>query len=252
MNDGIYYPFDEERFKKYQADYLKLIAECEKAKAKVVLMTPAPFDPAPLKDKVLAKGAEKYSWMSPYAGYDDEVLTRYSEWLVTLQKKGYPVANAHTAVLKHLASMRKTEPAYRVSGDGIHPDANGHFVIFRELARALSLSDEGVSAAVDAAKGDSGSPDISSVKVGLRKLEFVWKPLLPLPRDPSWNRRLTEVEGAGPARLLLTVTGLPAGSHSLYEGDLLIGAASAEEWKKGVDVAVLPLLFNIEQTPSGS
>ena len=94
-----------------------------------------------------------------------------------------------------MAAMRKTDPAYRVSGDGIHPDANGHFVIFRELAKALALSDEGVAASIDAAKGESGSPAISSVKVGLRKLELVWKPLLPLPHDPGWNRRLIEVEG---------------------------------------------------------
>src|SRR5690349_5649624 len=28
MNDGIYYPFEEERFRKYQEGYRKLIAEC--------------------------------------------------------------------------------------------------------------------------------------------------------------------------------------------------------------------------------
>ncbi|HEY2911579.1 MAG TPA: lipolytic enzyme, partial [Gemmataceae bacterium] len=31
MNDGIYYPFDEERFRKYQDGFRKLIADCEKA-----------------------------------------------------------------------------------------------------------------------------------------------------------------------------------------------------------------------------
>src|SRR5581483_11418041 len=44
MNDGIYYPFAEERFRKYQEGMRRLIACCEKAGAKVMLMTPAPFD----------------------------------------------------------------------------------------------------------------------------------------------------------------------------------------------------------------
>jgi lysophospholipase L1-like esterase len=236
MNDGIYYPFDEGRFQKYQDGYRILISACEKAGAKVVLMTPAPFDPAPLKDKVLPKDAEKYSWMKPYSGYDTEVLARYSEWLVGLRGKGYLVADAHTAVVQHLTRMRKVEPAYRVSGDGIHPDANGHFVIFREIAKVFSLSEDGVRASVDAAKGDSGDPAVSAIKVGLNKLEFTWKPLLPLPRDAGWHRRMSETDGLGPARLRLAFSGLPAGKHSLLEGDRVVGTATAEEWKKGVDV----------------
>ena len=116
MNDGIYYPFDAERFAKYQAGYRKLIADCEKAGAKVVLMTPSPFDPKPLKDKVLAKGAEKYSWLKPYADYDDDVLKRYSEWLVTYRDKGYLVVDAHTAMRAHLDRMRKIRPRLRRLG----------------------------------------------------------------------------------------------------------------------------------------
>ena len=65
MNDGIYYPFDNEPFHKYQEGFRRLIAACEKAGAKVVLMTPAPFDPQPVKDKVLAKGARNIAGSSP-------------------------------------------------------------------------------------------------------------------------------------------------------------------------------------------
>src|SRR4051812_6918124 len=84
MNDGIYYPFGEERLKKYQEGTQRLIDRVTKAGAKVVLMTPAPFDPQPVKAKLLPASAEKFSWLRPYEGYDD-VLGRYSEWLVTLR-----------------------------------------------------------------------------------------------------------------------------------------------------------------------
>src|SRR5437016_12891499 len=48
MNDGIYSPFDEGRFKKYQEGLTKLIAKVEKAGATAMLMTSPPFDAAPL------------------------------------------------------------------------------------------------------------------------------------------------------------------------------------------------------------
>jgi lysophospholipase L1-like esterase len=241
MNDGIYYPFDDGRFRRYQDGYRKLIAECEKAGAKVVLMTPAPFDPAPLQGKVLPKGAEKYGWLQPYEEYD-EVLTRYSDWLLTFREKGYVVADAHTAVLGHLARMRKAEPAYRVSGDGIHPSANGHFVIYKELVRALGLPGRGTTAEVDAAAGKSATPGVTGLAVRPGRLELTWSTRAPFPRDPAWHRRLADVENvaAGAGQFRLAVTGLPVGRHALYEGDRLIGAATADEWKSGVDLGRWP------------
>jgi hypothetical protein len=244
MNDGIYYPFDAGRFEKYQGGYRTLIAACERAGAKVILMTPAPFDPKPIADKVQGTGAEKYSWLRPYSGYDDEVIARYAAWLVTLRDKGYAVADAHTAVRAHLAKMRKAEPDYAISGDGIHPDTNGHFVVFRELVRAFELPTDGPNAALDAARGESASPGVAGVKVGIGKLDFTWTARLPFPRDPAWNRQLSDVEGvaAGLGQFRLTVTNLPAGDHSLYEGDKLIGTATAAEWKAGVDLGRWPAL----------
>jgi lysophospholipase L1-like esterase len=237
MNDGIYYPFDEERFKKYQDGYRKLIADCEKAGAKVILMTPSPFDAKPLRDKVLPRGAEKYSWLKPYSSYDDEVLMRYAEWLASLREKGYLVVDAHKAVRAHLAAMRKADPDYVVSADGIHPDANGHFIIFRELAETLRVSPKGIEARVDAAAGKSDTPEISRIKVSLGRLEFDWKVPLSFPRDPAWHHRMVSTErvDAGIAQQRLSVAGLPAGDHSIYEGDTLLGAHTADEWKAGVD-----------------
>jgi lysophospholipase L1-like esterase len=241
MNDGIYYPFDEGRFRKYQDGYRRLIADCEKAGAKVVLLTPAPFDPTPLRGKTQPAGADKYSWLRPFDGYDD-VLAGYSGWLTGFRGRNYAVADAHTALRGHIARMRKADSGYRVSADGIHPDANGHFIIFRELAAALGMATDGPAAAIDAAAGESKSPGVSGVKVTPGRLEFTWETRLPFPRDPAWHRRLADVEGlaAGPTRFRLTVAGLPPGRHTLYEGDRLVGMAAADEWKAGVDLGRWP------------
>ncbi|MDP6446091.1 MAG: SGNH/GDSL hydrolase family protein, partial [Pirellulaceae bacterium] len=45
MNDGIYYPFAAERFEAYQNGINKLIAKVNASGAKLILMTPPPFDP---------------------------------------------------------------------------------------------------------------------------------------------------------------------------------------------------------------
>lgn len=250
MNDGIYYPFDEDHFRKYQDGYRKLIADCEKAGAKVVLMTPAPFDPKPLKDKVQAKGVEKYSWLKPYVDYDSDVLKRYSEWLVSFRDKGYLVADAHSATLAHLERMRKIDPAYSVSLDGIHPDGSGHYIIFRELATTLDVPTDGFEAGIDAAAGKSSSLRIGNVKVGIGKLEFTWNVPATFPRDSAWHHRLSEVESiaGGVGRFQLAVIGLPNGKHSLYEGEKLVGSATAEEWKKGVDLSKWPELSTNKRT----
>jgi len=183
MNDGIYSPFDAGRFEKYQQGILQLIEKIEKAGAKAIVMTPAPFDPKPLKDKVIPKNAEKHSYLRPYEKYDDEVLTRYSEWLVTLREKKYIVVDAHAALLKHLEAMRKTDANYRVSGDGIHPDSNGHLVIFLELLEALhgpALVHE-----------EAGSHDAGKE---FKFADFVFSSPLPLPVDPGWKKGVLVLE----------------------------------------------------------
>ena len=134
MNNGIYYPFSEDRFKKYQEGMLDVINHVSKTGAKVVVVTPPPFDPQPVRDKLLPKTADKFSWVHPYEGYDD-VLKRYSDWLLTLRNKGVMVVDAHEAVSRHLAEMRKTDPKYHLSGNGVHVDGAGHWLIAQATLR---------------------------------------------------------------------------------------------------------------------
>ena len=228
MNDGIYSPFDEERFKKYQQGIFTFIAACEKAGAKVVLMTPAPFDAKPLKEKVLAKGAPKYSWLRPYEKYDEEVLTKYSEWLLTLREKGYPVADPHSAILKHLETMRKDEPNYRVSGDGIHPFRNGHFLIFRELLKALEIP----------VKTDAQRP-----KINMEKNTLGLTTHLPMPLDPTWHKNFVQVEKVidtvGDDVLFLGGISKKK-SLSVLEGDKTLFTRTEAEWISGVSLRANP------------
>jgi lysophospholipase L1-like esterase len=194
MNDGIYYPFSDDRFSKYQDGIRKLVRKVEQTGARSILMTPAPFDAGALKDKVQPKEAAKFSWLRPYQRYDEDVLTRYSDWLVSLRDKQYLVVDAHAAVLKHLAAMRKNNPAYRVSGDGIHPNANGHMVIALELLKELQAPEAVVDIAIDVNKKPPGP---SWLKIGMPQpnvLSFSLPVPRPMPADPAWSVDAKELE----------------------------------------------------------
>ena len=242
MNDGIYSPFNGERFKKYQLEMTKLIAKVEKAGAKAMLMSPAPFDAKPLKGKVLALGAENFSWLRPYERYDEDVLTRYSEWLLTWRDRKYTVIDAHSALLKHLETMRKEDAAYCISSDGIHPSANGHLVIALEILKEWKAPTAVKDIVIDTSKGEAKQSDVKISVVRRNLVAFSFSLPLPMPADPAWTPRAREVEkfNARINRYSLKVQG-PDGLLAIGVGKAGAGGKPvpirADELAKGIDLA---------------
>jgi len=239
MNDGIYYPFDEGRFAAYRRGIETFREKVEGAGAALVLITPPPFDAVPVADKVLPADAGQWSWMRPFSGYDG-VLGRYSGWLLTLRGDGLRVADAHTAIDRHLAAVRATDPAYRVAGDGVHVDADGHALIALELLRAWDAPEE-----ADAAEIDAGAPRATRGRIeGLaregRGLKFQWTSRLPLPPSP---RRI----GDPVNRYRLKVVGLPAGTYRLSEGDHALGEVDRDRLAEGLDLLAFPELSTVRR-----
>jgi hypothetical protein len=109
--------------------------------ATIIHVTPPVFDPQPILAKVLPAGRADYP--QPYAGYND-VLDRYSVWLLAQRAQGWDVVDAHGLMNASLARLRKADPAFSFSKDGVHPDALGHAVIARAILTAWGLRpDEG-------------------------------------------------------------------------------------------------------------
>ena len=243
MNDGIYYPFSEERFRKYQDGMRRLIERVTASGAEVVLMTTPPFDPQPVRDKLLPRSAERFSWLHPYEGYDD-VLARYSEWLLTLRDQGFLVADAHGAVNRYLAAARRTDPKYLLAGDGIHPNETGHWLMAQELLRAWHAPAEVDAAEVDVPARKVRHGDVTSLAVEAGELRFTWRTRLPLPADARWDPRLAEREQIAERfnRQRLKVTGLDRERYELWEGDRRVGRATREELAAGLDVTRFPEL----------
>jgi lysophospholipase L1-like esterase len=136
MNDGIYYPFSEERFEAYKKGIAEIIRKVDKSGAKLILMTPPAFDPLPLKKagKLRPLGAEKYAWFAIYEGYDD-VLKKYSDWLLTQRDKAF-VIDLHTPVTKYVEAKRKKDPDFTMSPDGVHVNNEGHVVLAKAILTA--------------------------------------------------------------------------------------------------------------------
>lgn len=141
MNDGIYYPFSEERFLKYQAGINGLIEKVHAANAKLILITPPPFDPTPLKgtDKLLPAGRDQYAYFAIYEDYDD-VMTRYAQWIMSQKDRVESVIDAHTALLDFATEKRKTDTKYALAGDGVHFNAEGHMILSEVILRAWGVS----------------------------------------------------------------------------------------------------------------
>lgn len=129
-NCGMYYPFSEERFAKYQEGIRFLRSRAEAVGAKVLHLTPPVFDPVPIKANTLPDGRDEYR--QPFEGYD-EVLGRYSEWLLSQRDRGWDVVDVHGPTAGDLARGRRRDPKYRLADDGVHINATGHWIIARQI-----------------------------------------------------------------------------------------------------------------------
>lgn len=141
MNDGIYYPLAEDRFAAYRKGVDKLIEVVHDAGAKLVLMTPPPFDPLPLakQEKLLPSDAPEYSWMQVYEGYDD-VMKEYASWIMQQSDRVEMVIDLYTPVTDYMQSQRATNPNFVMSSDGVHVDAEGHRVIGEAITIAWGIA----------------------------------------------------------------------------------------------------------------
>jgi len=141
MNDGIYYPFDKQRFAAYQDGIGKLMSAVKATGAKLVLMTPPPFDPLPLrkKKKLRPAGAEKYAWFAIYENYDD-VLDRYAQWIRQQADRVDVLVDLRTPVLQYVARRRRDDPEFSMSPDGVHLNREGHRVLADAILKAWGYS----------------------------------------------------------------------------------------------------------------
>lgn len=119
INCGIYEPFDENRFERFQQGIGHLKRQVEAAGATLVLITPPFFDDQ--------RARKSFSY--------NAVLDSYTEWLLAQREKGWLVVDLHGPMTSEVAKRRKTDPDFTFQPDAVHPNAEGHWFITGQLIR---------------------------------------------------------------------------------------------------------------------
>lgn len=122
MNDGIYLPFDNNRFQKFKDGIEWLHKTVVKTGARLIHLTPPDYDEV--------RGKRN--------GYST-VLDIYADWLLKQKKSaGWEVIDIHYPMKKYLKAHRKVDAAFGLNGfalaeDGIHPGETGHWMMARQI-----------------------------------------------------------------------------------------------------------------------
>ena len=136
MNDGIYLPFDKERFQKFKEGVTWMHDMVVKLGAKIIHVTPPVYDE-------LKGGSIGYA----------NTLDRYSDWIIQQKKiNKWEVADLHYSMKAFLDAHRKVDSIYHLSGfayadDGVHPNETGHWVMAKSIL--LYLGEKEVSLVPD-------------------------------------------------------------------------------------------------------
>jgi len=139
MNDGIYQPFNEDRFQKFKDAILSLREHVQASGARIIHVTPPTFDEV--------KGG--------HTGYND-TLDRYSDWLLARCVSGWGVVDLHGPMSRYLAEHRRRDPNFFLARDGVHCDDIGHWIFAKQILLHLGAKD--VADAGDARAMLAGHP----------------------------------------------------------------------------------------------
>lgn len=122
INDGIYQPLNDTRFKAYRDGLTCVRADCLKAGAKVVVLTPPPY------------GVDRPADAAAY----DQVMATYSLWLVQQRRYNWQVIDVRTQVLAACAAAKKSDPKFVFARDSIHPGDEGHLMLAQATWEGLA------------------------------------------------------------------------------------------------------------------
>ena len=236
MNDGIYQSLNEPVFAQYRDGLQRLIGRTrDETKARLVLLTPPPFDPTPFRKKPATTPPD---YRRPADDYD-LTLARFTEWLLTFRKERIPVIDLHTPINRHLAARRENDPAFILAGDGVHLDATGHWLMAQEILLAWNAPALVAEAEVDAQSGAASGENVSGVKLlpdgGLR---FLWKTPLPLPLDPKCDARSLALANVTEQlnRYRLTVKNAASNEYHLEVNTEPVATVTRAELAAGLDL----------------
>ncbi len=137
INDGIYAPFSDENFAAYRDGMSRAVEQLHAAGAKVILLSPMPFDAPSVGGKLLPAGGGDYGFKTPFAGYND-VMLRYAGWVRDYGGPAELKVDITTPVTDAIAARRAADPGFD-TGDGVHPNPEGSHLIAKVLLESFGV-----------------------------------------------------------------------------------------------------------------
>lgn len=207
----------------------------DEAKARLVILTPPPFDP--YRRRVADPNAIAFGYKFPAVDYDN-TLEQYGRWLLTLRDKGIVVADVHTTMNEHLRRRRAGKVSFALQDDGVHPGPTGHWLMAQTLLEAWKAPAVCSEARIDARKLRVEAGDITNLKRDGQTISWTWRTPLPMPTDPRWDKESIALENVSDRlnRHRLTVTGLSAVRYRLIANEAAIAEVGRENLEKGLDL----------------
>ncbi len=234
MNDGRVRAFDQQIFDIYTNGFRNIVKEL-KAKAPGVRITaiqPSPYDDVTYEPR--------------FPGGYNAVLLRYSDFLSQLAKEQQlTLADLNRPVTAMLAKAKATDAAQaqKIIPDRVHPGPAGHLIMAGGLLQGWGAPSV-VSAVTIDAKAQKVTASTNTTITNLAKLS--WTQLdraLPFPIDTADPIMALAVASSDFIdrfnQQTLTITGLPAGPHTLRIDDSEVATRTANEWAAGVNLATL-------------
>ena len=226
MNDGTYRPFDQATFDTYKKDMTELLAKLEGIGATPIPMTPTMFDSR--ADRARSNNKRDPASQAEY----NSVLAYYGTWLREVGvEKGYGFVDMWGPLNALTLEQRKTDPAFTLIKDAVHPDAPGQVVMAVAIITDLQLpkSVSGITVNLNAKnekqrlRGVGGT--VSDLVASETGIEFLFAAdCLPwvVPEEAQLGAKLTKL-GHKLSSERLTVHGLPAGKYALAIDGQVVG-----------------------------
>lgn len=131
MNDASYKDFDRATLDTYIKGMTELFNKLDAINCRIILLSPTMFDHQAW-DKI-TKEKPDYAKGRIVTGYN-AVLAYYGKWLQqTAQQRGYGFVDMFSPLNLITVQQRKTNPAYTLIADAIHPGPHGQFVMAKAL-----------------------------------------------------------------------------------------------------------------------
>jgi len=234
MNDGAYQPFNQAIFDTYHKDMTEVVEKIKASGATPILMTPTMFDSRASR----ARGTD-----GPREEFYNSVLAYYGTWLRDVaEKNGYGFVDMWSPLNNLTIEQRKTEPAFTMIQDAVHPGPSGQLVMASAILDDLNLlgpvSVIRIDAAGDEPKGRGTGGEVTELKKAEDGLSFTWAAeSLPfvVPEEARQGYKLLKLGHRG-SREAVIVAGLPAGQYELSIDGVPVGTYPAAKFAAGVEL----------------